>query len=517
MRPAAPPGAARPGTAAEDTFAARWRATVSAHGERPFLVFDDLDGGGAEWSYAAFDGLVAEVAGTLHAAGAGPGHGGAVHLVHPNGPAFLACWLAALRLGAPLVPSDPRATDRELAEHARRTAPAVAVLEPSRVRDYASVVPGVATIGVSSSDCALDALRGAPAADDAFAAPGAADHAVTMFTSGTTSAPKGVVLTQAGYAFAGRTMADAAALTADDRCLVVLPLFHANAQYYSCAAAITRGACVVLLARFSAGGFVDQTVRHGATHASLFAAPIRMILARNASSASSAGLRHCWFAQNLTQAQYDEVSVLLGCRPRQLYGMTETLAAVLTTPAGQERADAMGSVTPGCVVDVVDVETRRAVSDGEVGEIAIGGRPGHELFASYLDDPASTRAAFAGGRFLTGDLARRDPDGQFVFCGRRGDVLKVAGENVSTVEVEAAIAEHPAVQDVAVIGTPDPIRDEVPVAHLVVDADVSVAELEAWCAERLAPSKRPREYVFHDELPRTSVGKIRKFRLGASA
>ncbi|MCW3017197.1 MAG: putative crotonobetaine/carnitine-CoA ligase [Solirubrobacterales bacterium] len=499
---------------AGETFEHCWRAAVAVHGDRPFLVFDDLQAGGATWSYAAFDRVVDEVAGRLSAAGAGPHAGGAVHVVQTNGPAFVACWLAAMRIGAPLVPSDPRSTDRELAEHARRTVPAVAVLGPESAAAYAAAFPGVEVIAVEALDVDLAALRGQPLGRAPAHVPAHADHAATMFTSGTTSAPKGVILTQAGYAFAGRTMADAAQVTADDRCLVVLPLFHANAQYYSCAAAIVRGACVVLLARFSASQFVELAVRHRATHASLFAAPMRMILARTRVS-QRARLRHCWFAQSVTAAQYEEISVLLGCRPRQLYGMTETLPAVITTPVGRGRPDTMGAVTPGCTVQLLDPDSREVVRPGAVGEIAVGGRRGYELFAGYLHDAATTEAAFVGDHFLTGDLGRVESDGSMRFVGRRGDVLKVAGENVSTVEVEAVLAEHPLVEDVAVVGVPDPIRDEVPIAHVVGDA--SAAALAEWCAARLAPSKRPREFVFHDVLPRTSVGKIRKFKLGSGA
>jgi crotonobetaine/carnitine-CoA ligase len=503
------------------TFAQRWADAVAEHGERPFLVFDDLDGGGATWTYAAFDALIEEVAGGLASAGLGPGR--ALHVVQANGPAFLACWLAAVRLGAVLVPSDPRATDRELGEHAARTAPVVAVVEPQRLAGYRDAAPGVRAIAVSPSDVTLASLRGdaalgrcgiaAAGEQDGRAADPTAPAAV-LFTSGTTSAPKGVVVTQGNYAFAGATMANAAAVTAEDRCLVVLPLFHANAQYYSCAAAIDRGACVLLMARFSASGLLAQARRHGATHASLFAAPIRMLLARVAPAGEPPlALRHCWFAQAITQAQYDAVAALLGCRPRQLYGMTETLPAVLTAPAELAGPTAMGTVTPGCAVRVVDQDTGGLAPAGVVGEIQVGGRPGYELFDGYLDDPATTRAAMHDGWFTTGDLALVGEDGQLRFAGRRGDVLKVAGENVSTVEVEAVLAEHPAVGDVAVVGMPDEIRDEVPVAHLVVRTAVGEDELAAWCAARLAPSKRPRAFVFHDELPRTSVGKIRKFQL----
>jgi crotonobetaine/carnitine-CoA ligase len=117
----------------------------------------------------------------------------------------------------------------------------------------------------------------------------------------------------------------------------------------------------------------------------------------------------------------------------------------------------------------------------------------------------------------TGDFARRDADGYYYFTGRRSDVLKVGGENVSSVEVEAVLAEHPDVAEVAVVGRPDEFLDEVPVAFLVLRADAAPTadRFANWCAGRLAPCKRPRDFRFVTELPRTSVGKIRKVELNA--
>ena len=117
---------------------------------------------------------------------------------------------------------------------------------------------------------------------------------------------------------------------------------------------------------------------------------------------------------------------------------------------------------------------------------------------------------------MTGDRAARDATGRHFFDGRRSDVLKVAGENVSIVEVEAVLAGHPAVLEAAVVGRPDAIRDEVPVAFVVPDPAgplPSAEDLATWCEQRLTKAKRPRNIVFLDELPRTSVGKIRKFLL----
>src|SRR5260370_29891177 len=128
-----------------------------------------------------------------------------------------------------------------------------------------------------------------------------------MFTSGTTSAAKCVMVTQANYAFAGDVMAGASAMRSSDRYLVVLPLFHANAQYYSFAPAIAAGASVALMHTFSASGFLTQAARHEATHASLFTAPMRMILARGV-PVPGLRLTHCWYAQNLTSEQHEAMT-----------------------------------------------------------------------------------------------------------------------------------------------------------------------------------------------------------------
>jgi carnitine-CoA ligase len=479
------------------TFAGRWSEAVAARADEPFLLFLGSDGRTTRWAYAEFDDLVARVAGGLAARGVRQGD--AVRLVLRNSPAFVATWLAVSRLGAWMVPSDPEATVPELEGHMRRTSSVVSVCGLGRAADLPHAIV------VDEDDTELAPLLGGPVAQ---AEVGPHDRVAVMFTSGTTSAPKGVELSQAGYAFAGDVMASASALRPDDRQLVVLPLFHANAQYYSFASAISVGASVALVHRFSASQFLRQAHELGATCASLFAAPVRMILAKGATPVDGLRLRHCWYAQNLTADQHALLASLLGCEPRQLYGMTETLPAVVTDRALGPRHDAMGYPTLGCEVRVLD------------GELHVRGIPGETLFSGYLDDPETTEASFerlpdGSVWFTTGDRARVDGDGRLVFAGRRSDVLKVAGENVSTVEVEAVLAEHPAVLEAAVVGRPDDLRDEVPVAFVVLapDAKADPEELLDWTAERLTKAKRPREVHLVDELPRTSVGKIRKFLL----
>jgi crotonobetaine/carnitine-CoA ligase len=307
---------------------------------------------------------------------------------------------------------------------------------------------------------------------------------------------------------------------------VCLPLFHANAQYYCFASAIAVGASVGLTARFTASRWPHEAAALAATHASLFAAPIRMILARRRDDAPVLALRHVWFAQNLAPGQWTAMTRLCGVAPRQIYGMTETVAVVTANPVDGADPGRIGAVVPGRHVALLDPVTRRPVPDGEPGVLTVAGRRGVDLFRGYVDDPDADARAFGGvdlpvpepGQvwFSTGDLVRRDGDGRLAFVGRVDDVVKVAGENVSLTEVEAALAEAPGVLEAAVVAVPDPIRDQVPAAY-VVPADPrhppTGPDLDAWAAVHLSPAARPRTWTVIDELPRTSVGKLRRFRL----
>ena len=492
------------------TFARAWQRAVASRADQSFLVFESSNGDCSEWTYAEFDRAVARVAHALHERGVSAGS--AVHLALTNSPTFVAVWLACAQLGAWMVPSDPIAREPELEGHIRRTRPVVGVCSVDRAAIYRAAAPdSLPVIAVHEDDVDLVPFGLVEYAD--WPLPDLRDRLAVMFTSGTTGVPKGVMITQANYAFAGKVMAEAAALGPQHRQLVVLPLFHANAQYYSFASAIWVGASVALMHTFSASQFCAQATRHGATHASLFAAPMRMILARH--DGAPASLEHCWYAMNISDAQHTTLSGLLGCRPRQLYGMTETIPAVLTDDAVQPVPSSMGMVSPHCEVDVQDGDGR-SVAPGEQGEVVVRGDRGITIFDGYLDMPDVTERSFRGGWFLTGDRARRDAGGRHFFDGRHSEVLKVAGENVSTVEVELVLSQHPKVLEAAVVGQADAVRDEVPVAFVVASdpADPpSADELFEWCRERLGKAKQPRSITLLPELPRTSVGKIRKFLL----
>lgn len=510
------------------TFQALWNASCRNHPARPFLVFRDEDGTISEWTYDGFDALVAQTAGMLHRFGVGPGD--AVHLCLRNSPAFVLVWLATVRLGAWMVPVDPASTARDIDNQVRRTAPVVGICASARAAAYREGVGDLLHHIVEVGETAADARPGSPLlAEPAPVAPvRPADRAAIMFTSGTTSEPKGVVLTQHNYWYVATTMAALVNQRPDHRWYVCLPLFHGNAQYYCFAAAIAASASVALTAAFTASGWPFQAAQLGATHASLFAAPVRMILARRRPDAPRLSLQHVWFAQSLGDAHYAEFAEMCGVMPRQLYGMTETTAIVTADLRPAPGNDTIGAVIPGRQARLLDPVTGEPVPSGSPGVLTVAGVRGEDLFAEYLNNPAANAKAFpkfdeeaphagaARSWLSTGDLVRARADGMLEFVGRIDDVVKVAGENVSLTEIEAALAQAPGVLEAAVLAVDDPVRDKVPVAYVVPrdpERPPTAASLTQWADSHLAPARRPRGWTVIDELPRTSVGKVRRFKL----
>ena len=515
------------------TFAQRWDAAVSTHGDRPFLVFEGSDRSVSRWTYREFDEVVTRMGATLAASGVT--QGSAVHVVLRNCPAFIAIWLACARSGAWMVPVDPTSTARDISRHLDRVRPAAGICAASRADLYAAGVKDSAAGRLATIELAETAADVSPAVSaggpsggtgrDSATAPGPAvapaDRLAVMFTSGTTSEPKGVVLTQHNYAHVGDTMSAVVGLRPEHRWLVTLPLFHANAQYYCIAPAIAVGASVALTSSFSASQWLRQASDLSATHASLFAAPIRMILARRPADAPAVRLEHVWFAQNLGAQHYDEFAALAGCRPRQLYGMTETVAIVCADVSDPYRNDTIGPPIEGRPVVLVNPETGVEPPPGEPGELVLGGVPGADIFLEYLDDPAATSRSLVqrdgATWFHTGDMvARAGGGGALRFVGRRDDVIKVSGENVSLTEVEATLAQAPGVLECAVLGRPDPVRDMVPVAYVVPrdpEHPPAIGDLAEWSERNLAAAARPRDWHLIEALPRTSVGKVRRFKL----
>jgi carnitine-CoA ligase len=276
------------------------------------------------------------------------------------------------------------------------------------------------------------------------------------------------------------------------------------------------GGSLALMEHFSASRFVDQAIRHQATLAALFAAPIRMLLAQPRSERDrQTRLRAASYAQNITPAQWDEWHERFGARLQQIWGMTETMSLPLVHPLDlPPKPLAMGMPVLGYECKVVD-EAGVEVPPGTVGELVVKGTPGATVMKGYYRNAGATAETLRGEWLWSGDCAWMDKEGWFYFADRKKDMIKRAGENISASEVEEALKQHPAVFDAAVVGVPDPMRDQAVKAYVIPKAGVAVSAdaLRAWCRGRLSAFKVPEAVELRDSFPRTSVGKIQKHLL----
>ena len=497
----------------------------------PFVVFDDLQGRIATRTYREIDEEANRVAHLLRRLGVR--RGDTVTLLLANCPEFLALWFGAAKIGAIVVPVNTASSSAELEylvahSQSRLIFTQAARLDLARqVRAGCPRVEEVLVCGDGAPSPAVDfggLLADCPETPPKVPAPAPTDDAAILYTSGTTARPKGVLVTHANYLCAGETVARAVRLTPDDRHLCVLPLFHGNAQYYSTMSALVAGASVALMARFSASRFFDQAIAHGCTVSSLFAAPIRMLLAQPLRPEHVENdLRAVIFAQSVTPAQLVEWEERFRAPLMQLWGMTETMGPPIINPFdGERRNMSMGLPAPGYTSRLVD-ESGRPVARGEIGQIVVQGEPGLSLMKGYYKNPDATAETIRDGWLWSGDNARQDEDGYYHFIDRAKDMIKRSGENVAASEVEAVIREHPGVFDCAVIGVPDEMRDEAILAVVVPHrgeegrppAALTENDVIGWCRERLAGFRVPQFVRFRSELPRTSVGKIRKHILRA--
>jgi crotonobetaine/carnitine-CoA ligase len=472
-----------------------------------FLCFERKPGLVETTTWQGMAARARSTAGALRDLGVVPGDRVGVHLT--NCPDFYAVWFGAALLGAAIVPTNPLSTVDELRYVHHHAGCRVVVTQPD-LRATVEAAGAEIVVGI----------------DEGWAENGGAGYnlpqvaadsvAAVLYTSGTTSRPKGVLVTHAAYLHAGDVVAGHIRLRPDDRQLVVLPLFHGNAQYYSTMSALVTGASIALAPRFTASRWSAQAVALRATVASLFAAPIRMILAHEPAGDDRAhALRAVLFAQNVSAAQADAFESRFGVPLLQLYGMTETVFPPLMNPLYERRdAASMGRPVSGARVRLIG-EEGRDVAPGEPGQLLIAGEAGRTVMAAYLDDPVSTDKTLVSGWLHTGDVARADADGYLYFVDRAKDMIKRAGENVSCGEVEGVVNAHPAVFESAAVGVPDEMRDEALIVYVVVREGQAVteADLIGLCRDRLAKFKVPDAVEFVDDLPRTSVGKIQKHLL----
>ena len=502
------------------------------HPDTEFVV-----GGGRRLTYPEFRAEASRFARGLHALGVR--RGDKVAILMGNRPEWLIADFAILALGAVMVSLNTWATRRELAwmlDHSETTvlvtvdrflgqdytaalSEAVAAGELPKLRHVVRIAPdrreipggmswrSVMEIGEAVPERVLDAVEAAVEPPDV---------ACILYTSGSTSTPKGVQLQHFALIENMWHIGERLHLRAGDRLWLAVSLFWGLGCENALFALMTHAGTIVLQERFDAGEAIDLIEGEGCTVVYATANMVRAI-------AEHPGRRPDRLASlrtGVTIGSPEQVRLLADLGASEIcnvYGLTETYANCTVTDAHdpiEVRTATVGRPLPGFELAIEDPETRRPLPAGEVGEIKVRGY----VTCGYYRAEDKNREAFDDqGWFLTGDLGCLDESGRLRFRGRLKEMVKTGGINVAPVEVEEVLMSHPGVEQAYVVGLPDPGRDEIVVAVVVPReaGEVDEAALRAHCAEALAAYKRPRRYrlVADGDLPLTTTGKVRKLAM----
>jgi acyl-CoA synthetase (AMP-forming)/AMP-acid ligase II len=460
-------------------FSAFERA-AAVHAAKPFLAMPSWN---VELTYAQALERTARAAVLYRALGYGPGHRVALQL--ENRPEFLLHFLALNSLGVSVVPLNPDYREAELGyilEHSEASA-----LVNARTLENLPK-PGKP---VGATECAL------------------------LYTSGTTGKPKGCLLSNFYFLNVGRRYLDEGGLCTvrlgEERLITPLPFFHMNALAVSTTAMILSGGCLIQLDRFHPRTWWRDvaasraTIVHylGVMPAVLLGLPDE-ILARSV---------RFGFGANANPKDHAAFETRFGFPLVEAWAMTETGGGAMIAASSEPRH--VGTRCIGFPGKDLDLKIEES---GELLVRQAGADPRRGFFSGYLKDEAATEHAWRDGWFHTGDAVRRGPDGALHFIDRLKNVIRRAGENIAALEVEAALAGHPAIAQAAVIAVPDPLRDEEVMACIVLQqkqlaSRETAISIQDWCLGRLAYFKAPGHVVFVDTLPTTATNKVQKAKL----
>jgi malonyl-CoA/methylmalonyl-CoA synthetase len=510
---------------AERSLVAAWSRTWAADPERPVLHTS-----GHGWTTGAdLDERSRRAAARLH--GAGVRAGDRVVLSGPNSLHLVVAHVAALRLGAVVVPVNGAYREREVAHIVTDADPTVAIVDQPEWGAWIRRASARAAITDSSLDGLVGSSDSRPRARSSpeldRAAPG--DPAIIGYTSGTTGAPKGAVLTHGNVLAGAASVRVAWRWSRDDRLVLCLPLFHMHGLGVGLHGTLLAGASAVLLDGFEVDVVLDAVREHGATL--FFGVPTMYHrLAASERVAELAPLRLCVAGSAaLPAALHRRLEDAAGVRVLERYGMTETVMLVSNPYDGERRAGTVGFPLPGVELRIAAVDaagdreplaSEPLASEPPAGVAGVAGVAGEievrgpNVFAGYWNRPDATSVSFTSdGWFRTGDVGEVDADGYVRIVGRSKELIISGGFNVHPREVEDVLAEHPAIAEVAVAGRPSAEWGEEVTAFVVPRTGTTaprLEELREWARSQLAPYKLPRALVVVDSLPRNALGKVVK-------
>lgn len=471
---------------------------------------------------------------------AGYGCGHRVGLLLENRPDFLFHWFALNALGCSVVPINAEMRSAELAYLIGHSGIALAVALPGRVADLLAAaaeagvaLPVVAETGLGPSAPAAGARAPLPppavAAPPGAPAPGADTECALLYTSGTTGRPKGCMLSNAYFLRAGQWYAQLQGLCTlrhdAERIITPLPLNHVNAMAFSAMVVLRIGGCLVQLDRFHPATWWQSVRESRATVLHYLGVMPAMLLSAPAAAGDRSHAVRWGFGAGVDRRNHAVFEQRFGIPLVEAWAMTETGAAACIMAHHEPRHVGTGCFgRPEAFVDCrlvgEDGQDAPAGTPGELWVRAAGADPRRHFFSGYLKDEQATEEAWAGGWFHTGDMVCRNADGTLSFVDRKKNVIRRSGENISAVEVESVLNQHPAVKACAVAATPDAVRGDEVLACVVPHRPVPNEQRAAFAAglvghalARLAYYKAPGYVALVDALPLTASQKIQRGQL----
>lgn len=473
-------------------------------------------------SHAELDRRSNRVAQALAAAGVGEGD--RVSVWDLNSLEFFDLWFGCAKLGAVMTPINYRLAPPEVEFIVGDTSPTVFVVGEPYVDALGKIgLPDVTGTVVVLSDLAGDGRVTwhdwiADAADEDPGFSGEEETVVIqLYTSGTTGMPKGVLLDNSNFGTLSGSVGEEWRIDTSSNALVAMPLFHIGGSGWA-AVPLYKGAHNVVVREITPQSLLDTMEHDRITNGFLVPAVINMLTAeQDAADRDWSQLRNIGYgASPITSTALKKALSTFGCPMFQVYGLTETCGAVVQLDADDHDPDgprehllrSAGKPLDHTEVRIVSPDTGEELPRGETGEILMRSKA---VMQGYYERPEETAEAIDDDGWLhTGDAGYRDEDGYLFITDRIKDMIVSGGENIYPIEVEQALAEHDAVQDVAVIGVPHDKWGETVKAVVVLSSPVDEQELIDFAAERIASYKKPTSVDVVDELPRNATGKLLK-------
>jgi acyl-CoA synthetase (AMP-forming)/AMP-acid ligase II len=438
--------------------------------------------------------------------------GDRVGMALPNGLPTIVAFLAASEAGT-AAPLNPAYREEEFKFYLEDTSAKVLLLPPTGAEDArraaANNVPVLSVDMGAGGRITVDGKTGGPSYD----APRIEDVALILHTSGSTGRPKRVPLTHANLSISAQNVAATYQLSSSDVSLCVMPLFHVHGLVASTLATLATGGTVVVPARFSPLSFWRVARDVGATWYSAVPTIHQLLLARAEPGSKPAGAERLRFIRSCSAALPPQVmhdlEAAFGAPVLEAYGMTEAAHQMASNPL-PPAARKPGSVGPGTNVGIsIRDENGNVVARGERGEVCISGP---NVVAGYENNPEANATAFFGEWFRTGDQGTLDEHGYLSLTGRLKEMINRGGEKISPREIDEVLLTHPAIAEAVAFGMSHPTWGEEVAAAVKLRDGTSAKESEilAFCRERLADFKRPKQVFITDAIPRTATGKIQR-------